>query len=62
MSTTRDQRVYAMYRAARRRGEFHYDDGRSPYLPIARRFRMPIVQVRGIIAELRQRRREELGD
>jgi hypothetical protein len=60
VSTTRDQRVYAMYRAMKRHGEFHYD-GQSPYYWIARRFRMPIIQVRGIVAEMRQRRAEYLA-
>jgi hypothetical protein len=59
MSTTRDERIYAMYHAAKRRGEFYYD-GHSPYLWIAQRFRVPIIQVRGIINEMKQRWREEL--
>lgn len=63
MSTPRDQRIFAMYRAMKRRGEFYYgydNLGQSPYIWIARSFRMPVIQVRGIIDEMKQRRREEL--
>jgi hypothetical protein len=60
MSTTRDQRIYAMYRAERKTFDYLGGTGPRPLLAVARRFRMPVVQVRGIVAEMRRRRAEEL--
>lgn len=58
-STTRDDRIFAMWRAERKSHDYRNGDGPLPLLAVARRFKMPIMQVRGIIEEMRQRRREE---
>lgn len=59
-STTRNDRMFAVWRAERRSFDYRTGSGPLPLMAVARRFKMPIVQVRGIIEEMRRRRREEL--
>lgn len=50
----RDERIYDMWRAQRKNYDYRTGYGPSPLLAVARQFRMPIIQVRGIVAEQRQ--------
>lgn len=59
ISTTRNDRIFAMWRSERKSYDYRTGYGPRPLLAVAHRFKMPIVQVRGIIEEMRQRRREE---
>lgn len=50
----RDERIYAMYRAERKSYDYRTGYGPRPLLAVARCFRMPIIQIRGIVTEQRQ--------
>lgn len=50
---TRDERIWRMYKILKRKGRFYYGDYGSPYLPIARAFKLPIRHVREVIDDQR---------
>lgn len=56
--TTMEQRMYATYKAAYTYDWIRRGEGPGPLLAVAWAFKMPIVQVRGIINEEKARRRE----
>lgn len=58
MSQTREERIWRTYKAAWHSDWVRNGRGPSPIMWVAMRFKMPIVQARGIINEYKARRRE----
>lgn len=59
MAQTREQRMYLMWKAAKGRHDYRNGETHSPLMKVARRFRIPIRQVRDIIDAQRPTGRDD---